>query len=188
MGKTNARKILIAGLTGLSIAIFLSNWMYALANTTSASYRLLPFPESLKHYEIEIFRLVDASHSTDPQTKTSYYDPHLSQQFNAIAKSFSNLDKRLKQKLLSGPAPRGKYVEIGDNHYILYSICEAHWCNVTNIYMLYQPEKQRMVGRLLYACDTHEFGAPNNKELEAINQIAPLNVDPDDCKFAKERQ
>lgn len=188
MHNTIAKRFLKAVVTSLSTAIVLANVMDVCAGTTSAPYRFLPFPESLKRYEIEIFRLVDASHSIDPNNKISYYDPHLSQQFDSITKSFSNLDKRLKQKLLSGPAPRGKYLESGDNRYILYSACQAHWCNVTNVYMLYQPEKQRMVGRLLYACEAHEFGGPNNSEMEVINQIAPLNLDPDDCKFAKESQ
>lgn len=186
MGYANTRKILKAGLIGLSTAALLANWAFVRANTTTASYRFLPFPDSLTHYETEIFRLVDSSHSTDPQTKISYYDQHLAQQFNAVTKSFSNLDKRLKQKLLSGPAAKGKYIEIGDNHYILYSVCQAHWCNVTNMYLLYQPEKKRMVGRLFYTCDTHEFGDLNKEEADAINRIAPPNADPGDCKFAKE--
>ena len=182
----NLKRFVKIGLCGFATALLLSNWVGVFAkNMSTDSYRSLPFPNNLKHYEVEIFRLVDASHSTDPKTKISYYDPQFAKLFETVVKNFSGLDKRLKQKILSGPAPQGKYIEIGNSPYIFYTICQAHWCNVTNLHILYQPGKQRIAGRLLYECGIHEFGDVSKEEMQVINQISPTNVDDEDCKFVK---
>jgi hypothetical protein len=177
------KKILGIAIYGLAAITYFGNAHAGIK--TAKSYEVLPFPIKFKKFETEIFRLIDSSYSVDPQTKKSYYDQKFSKQFEDTIKNFSDLDKRLKKKLLSGPAPQGKYIRIGNAHYIFYTICQAHWCNVTNISILYQPEEQRMVGRLLYACDKHEFGDMNKEEIQVINEIAPISIDDDDCKFAK---
>lgn len=181
-------KVLTAILCGFSITATSTGWALDAEPTAETAYQFQPVPNELKHYETEIFRLVDNAHSVDPRTKKDYYDPRFAIQFDKTVKSFSSLDKRLKKKLLSGPAPQGRYIAIGNSRYLLYSTCQAHWCNVTNIYILYQPEKARMIGRLMYACGVHKFGDITNRELRVIDQISPIRVDEDECKLAKEQK
>lgn len=148
-------------------------------------YRVLPFPENLKRYDTQLFRLVDPTYSIDPSTKHAYYDRFLASQFKTIIAKHTHLDANLRKKLLSGPASRAQYIEVKSTKYIFYTLCQAHWCNVTNVSVLFQPDQQRIVGRLLYACESHGLGEATKDEIQVINQLNPMQFDEDDCKLAK---
>lgn len=170
-------------------APFVFMYCFSQAQETNAGlYRTHPFPDALRQYDVELFRLVDLSYSFDSTTKRSHYDPIMARQFDTTIASFSHLDKALKKKLLSGPATKGQYISAGNDKYIFYTICQAHWCNVTNISILYQPDQGRMVGRLMYACDPHEFGGITKEEMRLISHLNPLPAHDEDCKFAKRRK
>jgi len=153
-------------------------------------YQPLTFPDSLTRFDTEFFRLVNPESSIDPQTKKNYYDPALAKQFDAVIKQFSTLDKKLKQKLLSGPAAKGKYITVGTSTYIFYSACQAHACNTTDFVVLYQPEKQRLIGRLQYKCNVYPANNPTPQETSAINALSPIesanSFYQEACKYEKE--
>lgn len=175
MKKTNFKRIQqIVLYASLGIASF-HYWTYAHGKERiDTAYQLSPFPNELKHYKTQVFNLFDKS-GMDRNTKRSLYDAAFVRQFEAALKPYLKLDRMLEKKLLSGPAPEGKYVEINGKHYLFYTICLAHACNTTNIAMLYQHDTKKLVGRLQYKCDIHLLNEPTSSEINAVNNLSPID-------------
>lgn len=175
MKKTNSKTIQqIVLYASIGIASF-HYWTYAHAKErTDATYQLPPFPDELKHYKTQVFNLLDKS-AMDPNTKRPLYDATFVRQFETALKPYLKLDRQLEKKLLSGPAPEGKYIEINGKHYLFYKICQAHACNTTNIAVLYQYDTKKIVGRLQYKCDIHLLNEPTSSEINAVNDLAPID-------------
>lgn len=175
MKKSNSQSIQqIVLYVSLGIVSF-HYWTYAHAKErTDTAYQSSPFPDELKHYKTQVFNLFDKS-AVDRDTKRPLYDAMFVQQFEAALKPYLKLDRMLEKKLLSGPAPAGKYIEINGKHYLFYTICQAHACNTTNIAVLYQHDTKKIVGRLQYKCDIYFINEPASSEVNAVNDLSPID-------------
>lgn len=170
-----------------TIALLLA-CMNAGANGSNV-YRPMPFPSELERYKTQIFNLFDKT-SVDSRTGEHQYDEAFVKQFKTALKPYLDLDPKLERKLFSGPAPEGIYVELGDAHYLFYTICQAHACKTTNLAILYQPGVNRLSGRLQYKCRLYPLNRPRPAEAAAIDSLSPIDKkDPfyqESCNYEKQ--
>ena len=129
---------------------------------------LTPPPE-LRKYETQLFNLLDRSEKTS-------FDPDVSKSFKSLLEKAPVADPQLEKKLLTGPAPKGRYVKVEGSRLFYYTACQAHWCSATNLAMLFNPNTKEAVGVLKYRCDTYFLNLKNDLQKTWFDALNPRHI------------
>jgi hypothetical protein len=114
-------------------------------------------PAELRKYETQLFNLLD-------RTEKTSFDPNVRKSFKSLLQKAPVADPKLEKKLLSGPASKGRYVNVEGSRLFYYTACQAHWCSSTNLAMLFNPTTKEAVGVLNYRCDTYYLNIKNDSQ------------------------
>lgn len=129
----------------------------------------LESPVELRKYETQLFNLLNR------EEKTSF-DPDVSKSFRLLLQKAPVHDAKLEKKLLSGPAPKGRYLKVEGARLFYYTACQAHWCSSTNLAMLFDPSTKEAMGVLNYRCDTHYLNLKNNSQKAWFDALNPRQI------------
>lgn len=121
-----------------------------------------PFPSSMARYEAPLYELME------PGEKR--YDAGFARQLRHLVAPQLAKNAQFLARLTSGPTARGAYVVSGQRAYIYYGICQARQCDNTTMDILFDPARNRMVGKLLDSCKPHWLGQPDNAEMALLDQ------------------
>lgn len=127
-------------------------------------------PPELKRYETQLFNLLD-------RTERAAFDPDLSNAYKSLLQKAPVTDSKLAKKLLSGPAPKGRYIVLERVPYFYYTACQAHWCSTTNLAMLFSPATKQSFGVLYYKCATHYLNISNDSQKSWLDSLNPRQLD-----------
>lgn len=120
------------------------------------------FPPGLSKYQARLFELIDPDEAP--------YDAVFAAQLDALLAPHRKGEKRLVERLTSGPTTRGRQVALRGAAYIYYGVCQAHQCDTTTLELLYDPARRRMVGKLLDRCNAQWLGQPDREEMAALEE------------------
>ena len=126
-------------------------------------------PAELRKYETQLFNLLD-------RTEKTSFDPDVSKSFRSLLKKAPVPDAKLEKKLLSGPAPKGRYINVEGSRLFYYTACQAHWCSSTNLAMLFDPASKEAVGVLNYRCDTHYLNLKSDSQKAWFDALNPRQI------------
>ncbi len=126
-------------------------------------------PIDLRKYETQLFNLLD-------RTEKTSFDPDVNKAFKSLLKKAPVVDPKLEKKLLSGPASKGRYVNIEGSRYFYYTACQAHWCSATNLAMLFNPSTKEAVGVLNYKCDTYYLNFKDDAQKIWFDTLNPRQI------------
>lgn len=129
----------------------------------------LTAPPELRKYETQLFNLLD-------RTEKTSFDPDVSKSFKALLQKAPVADPNLEKKLLTGPAPKGRYVKVEGSRLFYYTACQAHWCSATNLAMLFNPTSKEAIGVLNYRCDTHFLNFNNDLQKTWFDALNPRRI------------
>lgn len=132
------------------------------ARARMASVARQPFPSSLARYQARLFEL------TDPSEKG--YDAGLAGRLRNLVEPQLAKNGKFLTRLTSGPTAPGSYVVTEQRAYIYYGTCQAHQCDNTTMDLLFDPVRNRMVGKLLDRCMPGWLGQPDNEEMALLDQ------------------
>jgi hypothetical protein len=121
-----------------------------------------PFPAALAAYEARLFEL------TEPGEQK--YDAFFARQLRILLAPQVAKNAKFLARLTSGPTDVGIYLVSGQRAYIYYGICQAHQCDNTTMDLLFDPARNRMVGKLLDRCASAWLGQPDNAEMALLDQ------------------
>ena len=121
-----------------------------------------PFPAELAAYKARLFEL------TEPGEKK--YDARFAHQLQSLVAPQVAKNAKFLARLMSGPTDVGTYVVSGQHAYIYYGICQAHQCDNTTMDILFDPARNRMVGKLLDSCVATWLGQPAAAEMALLDQ------------------
>lgn len=120
------------------------------------------FPTSLARYQARLFELIE------PREKK--YDAGFARQLRNLTAPQLAKNAKFLERLTSGPADVGSYAATGQRAYIYYGVCQAHQCDNTTMDILFDPARNRMIGKLLDSCAPHWLGQPDNAEMALLDQ------------------
>jgi hypothetical protein len=132
------------------------------AHAHAAALAPQPFPAALAGYEAPLFEL------TEPGEKK--YDAGFARQLRTLVAPQLAKNARFLARLTSGPTDVGTYIASGQRAYIHYGICQAHQCDNTTMDILFDPARNRMVGKLLDKCASQWLGQPDNAEMALLDK------------------
>ena len=126
-------------------------------------------PAELRKYETQLFNLLD-------RTEKTTFVVYARKSFKLLLQKAPVSDPKLEKKLLSGPAPKGRYIKINGSRLFYYTACQAHWCSSTNLAMLFDPNTKEAVGLLNYRCDTHYLNLKNEYQKIWFEALDPRQI------------
>jgi hypothetical protein len=165
---TRSRCALIGSVAALMLSVQTSAAQKAPdARPHSATVGPQPFPGSVARYVAPLFELIE------PREKR--YDERFARQLRGlVAPQLANNAKFLA-RLTSGPTLPGIYVVTGQHGYVYYAVCQAHQCDNTTMDLLFDPARNRMVGKLLDSCKPFRLGQPDNVEMALLERHHRVN-------------
>lgn len=126
-------------------------------------------PEELRKYETQLFNLLDRAEKTS-------FDPDVSKSFKSLLQKAPVADSKLEKKLLTGPAPKGRYVKVDGSRLFYYTACQAHWCSSTNLAMLFDPRTKEAIGVLNYRCHMHYLNLKTESQKTWFDALNPRQI------------
>lgn len=127
-----------------------------------ASVASQPIPSSAAKYDARLFELVE------PGEKQ--YDAGFARQLRSLVGPQQAKNEKFLARLTSGPAAAPTYVATPQHSYIHYGICQAHQCDITTMDILFDPARNRMVGKLLDSCTSQWLGEPDKAEMALLDE------------------
>jgi hypothetical protein len=127
-----------------------------------ASVASQPIPSSVAKYDARLFELVE------PGEKQ--YDAAFARQLRSLVGPQLAKNDKFLARLTSGPAAAPTYVATPQHAYFHYGICQAHQCDITNMDILFDPARNRMVGKLLDSCKPQWLGHPDEAEMALLDE------------------
>jgi hypothetical protein len=121
-----------------------------------------PFPAALVRYKARVFELIEPGENK--------YDAGFAHQLRSLVATQLAKNAKFLPRVTSGPADVGTYVVSGQRAYIHYGVCQAHQCDNTTLDILFDPSRNRMVGKLLDSCAPYWLGQPDNAEIALLEQ------------------
>lgn len=117
---------------------------------------------SLARYMVPLYELMK------PGEKR--YDAGFARQLRRLVAPQLAKNPNFLARLTSGPTAPGTYLVTGQHGYVYYGICQAHQCDNTTMELLFDPIRNRMVGKLLDSCKPYWLGQPDNAEIGLLDQ------------------
>lgn len=121
-----------------------------------------PFPTALARYKARIFELIEPGENK--------YDAGFAHQLRSLLAPQLAKNANFLARVTSGPTDVGTYVVSGQRAYIHYGVCQAHHCDNTTLDVLFDPTRNRMVGKLLDRCTPYWLGQPDHAEIALLEQ------------------
>jgi len=121
-----------------------------------------PFPATLARYEARLFELTDADDEK--------FDPGFARHLRNLVAPQVARNAKFLGRLTSGPTDVGTYLVSGQRAYIHYGVCQAHQCDNTTMDIMFDPARDRMVGKLLDKCTPQWLGQPDAVEMALLDQ------------------
>jgi len=81
-----------------------------------------------------------------------------------------------RDQLLSGPSAPGVPKTLGAETWWFYTACQAHQCDTHQLAMLYQPNHDKLVGRLVAHCKAVWLGNPSAEQRALIDETRPVDA------------
>ncbi|MGI4846286.1 MAG: hypothetical protein ACRYF7_23590 [Janthinobacterium lividum] len=120
------------------------------------------FPATLARYQARVFELIEPGENK--------YDAGFAHQLRSLVAPQLAKNAKFLARVTSGPTDVGTYVISGQRAYIHYGVCQAHQCDNTTLDLLFDPSRNRMVGKLLDSCAPYWLGQPDNAERTLLEQ------------------
>jgi hypothetical protein len=158
----------------LSVALIFSvNFVHA-AEVKENTFDVLSFTPEISAYNTELFNLLlNRNNVIDGKNR---FNKKFSYLFDALlveghAVSDSKSLNFLKKRLLSGPEPKPLYFSASRKKYIYYEACQAHACDETRLFLLYDVELRSMRAKLVVDGVARFLGGPSQQEITLLEQL-----------------
>lgn len=129
---------------------------------------------SLSSFNTELFNLL--RNQTNPVDRKIHFNKEFSSSFDRLlldAKGITDEKKRasLRNRLLSGPAPKPDFISANRKQYFYYEACQAHACDTTRLGLLYDVQNKSMCAELKVDGATEYLGNPSPAEVVLFEQL-----------------